>query len=103
MDANGIGAIAIGAFLLTAIIRGNGSQLATLLKGEGGFIKWSIAVGILWFIATRKDIGPIGPALITVVVLGVAIKLANDPTLLSGITGTWNALPTSTPGVAKTA
>jgi hypothetical protein len=92
--ANGIAAVAVGAFILTALVKGNGSQLWTMVKGETGFIKWGIAVAIIWWIATRKEFGSIGPMLIFVAVIGVAFKIATDPTIMSGITNAWNALPT---------
>lgn len=98
-DANAMAALAVGAYILVAIFRGNGAQLWTLIKGEAGFIKWGIAVALLWWIANLpefKNTG-LGPSLIGVMILGMAFKIADDPTILNSIKATWNALPNSTP------
>lgn len=94
-SANGIIALAIGAYILVCVARGNGQALWTLIKNEGGFIKWGVAVSILWWLATRPELGDVGTGLITVTILGLAIRAANDPAIINGIAAAWRALPDS--------
>lgn len=96
-QANALAAILIAAYLLAANLRIGGKQrmekLLSLLSQEGGFFKWGIAAGILWWISTRKEIGEVGSGLIALVVLTLAMKIANDPTIMAGIAKVWNTLP----------
>lgn len=96
-QANAVAAIVVGAYLLAANLRVGGKQrmekLIALLMGEAGFFKWALALGLLWYISTRKELGEVGTGLIATAALGLAIKIANDPTILSGIGKAWNALP----------
>lgn len=91
--ANGIAALALGAYLLVVVARGNAGQLYTLIKSEAGFIKWGVAVTIVWYLSTRPEMGELGTGLIAIAALGLAIKVANDPTIISGVARVWNALP----------
>lgn len=68
-------------------------KLLALLSQEGGFFKWGIAAGILWWISTRKEIGAVGSGLIALIVLILAMKIASDPTILAGVSKVWSALP----------
>ena len=95
--ANGIATLALGVYLLGAALTGNGPKLWQLVKKEGGFIKWGLAGAGVWYISTRPELGEIGPALAAVAALGVAMKVANDPTIVNGIKSAWNMLPNSTP------
>lgn len=96
-QANAAAAIIVAAYLLAANLRIGGKQrmekLVSLLADEGGFFKWGIAAALLWWLSTRKEIGEIGAGLIALVVLTLAIKVANDPSILSGIEKAWGALP----------
>lgn len=94
--ANGVAAIALGAYLLVVVAQGNARALFALIKQETGFIKWGVAVAILWWLSTRPEMGELGAGLLAIVILGLAIKIANDPTILSGVTAAWNALPNAT-------
>lgn len=102
-QANALAAILVGFYLLAANLRFDGKarmqKLLGLLSQEAGFIKWGIAVSVLWWLATRKEIGEIGAGLIVMAVLILAIRVANDPTIVASIASTWKALPaTSTKG-----
>lgn len=92
-SANAFAALALGAYLLTVAVRGNGPALWTMIKGEAGFIKWGIAVSAVWWIATRPGLGEFGASLVAITVLGLAIKAANDPTIINGVVQAWKALP----------
>lgn len=103
-NANAIAAILVGAYLLAATLRPDGQKRVSLLLGllaqEGGFLKWSIALGALWFLASRPELGSVGVGLIGMAFLLLAIKIANDPTILGSIAQAWKMLPTSRPGVS---
>lgn len=99
--ANGAAAIAVGAYIAATVFRVDGKgrteKLWQLIKGEVGFIKWGVAAAILYWIASRPEIGEIGAGLIAFVVLAIALKIASDPTLMSGVVKAWNALPNAAP------
>lgn len=45
---------AVGVFLLVVVVRGNSSQLVTLAERDKGFLKWAIALGILFWLRGIK-------------------------------------------------
>lgn len=86
-------AVALGAYLLIVIARGNATALYALLQKETGFIKWGVAVALLWYLSTRSEMGNLGTGLLTLAVLGVAMKVTSDPAILGAIERAWNRLP----------
>lgn len=91
---NGIIALTIGLYLLVVAAKGNAKPLWALMAADAGFLKWSVAAGLLVWIASRKELGEVGAGLIMVAVVGMAIRIANDPTILESISKAWNLLPT---------
>jgi len=52
--------LAVGVFLLVVVVRGNASQLVALAERDKAFLKWAIAVGILFYLRNIKLLS--GPA-----------------------------------------
>lgn len=61
--------VAIGVFLLMVVVKGNSAQMVTLAEKDVGFIKWAIALGILFYL---KDVpmlkGPLTEIIIAALV-----------------------------------
>lgn len=91
--ANGIAALTVGLYLLAVAVKGNARPLWALVAGEAGFIKWSVAAALLVWLASRKEIGEVGAGLIMVAVVGMALRIASDPTILDTIASAWKMLP----------
>lgn len=101
-NANGVAALALGLYLIAVSVKGNARPLWALIAGDAGFIKWGVAAGLLTWIASRKEVGEVGAGLIMVAVIGMAIRIANDPTLLGSITKAWAMLPTPSTSTGAT-
>lgn len=66
-----ISGIAVGAFLLTVVVKGNSNALVQQAIADKAFVKWAIAIGILFYLRDVPDLkGPV-TLLITAALIGL--------------------------------
>lgn len=88
-DYDGLAGIAIAVFVLAVVFHGNGGKLFALAKGEAGFLKWALALFIVRWLGASGVLGQMGPPLTLLVYVALAMKLATNQTMLSGISSFW--------------
>jgi hypothetical protein len=55
-----ISGIAVGAFLLTVVVKGNSNALVEQAIADKAFLKWAVAIGILFYLRGVNDLrGPV--------------------------------------------
>lgn len=72
-----ISGAAIGVFLLAVVVKGNSPQLVTLAIRDKAFLKWAIAVGILFYLSGVKQLHSSVSLLITAAFVGLFL-IAGD-------------------------
>ena len=52
--------VGVGVFLLMVVVKGNSPQLVALAERDKAFLKWAIAIGILFYLRNVKVLnGPV--------------------------------------------
>ena len=82
-------AIIIGIYILTVVSRGNSSALIATIQDNVGFVKWVLALGILYFLSKTRTFGPAVSPLLAVA--GVAFALNSLPKLQSQFGQFWQS------------
>lgn len=72
-----ISGLAVGAFLLAVVVKGNSDALVKQAIADKAFLKWAIAIGILFYLRDVPDLkGPVS-LLITAAFIGLFL-IAGD-------------------------
>lgn len=83
-------AIVLGVYLLYVGSRGNGAQFVSEVGKSGGFIKWLVAVVIIYWLYRSRVTHDIAVPLIGIA--AVAFVLNSLPQLKSQFSEVWNKL-----------
>ncbi len=86
--------LGVGAFLLIVAVKGNSSQLVTLAEQDKGFLKWAIAVGILYYLRGIPELHESITLLIAAAFVG--LFLLSGPQIAQQAESFWNSLSSST-------
>lgn len=87
-----IAGIAIGAFLLAVAAQGNSQKLVDLAKRDKDFVKWAIAVGILYYLYDVPALRPVFGYLIALAFVGLALIAMNNEKFSEQVSSFWNSL-----------
>lgn len=83
---NGGSAIGLGGYLVGVTYKGNVKELGGLLYEETGYIDFVAALFILGSIQKYGPTSKVANILIAITLVGLAIKVGNNNTLLTAIT-----------------
>lgn len=82
----GVSAIAIGAYLIAVVFKGNTQELLALIKGETGYIDFVVALFILGAISHYGPTSKISSILIAATLIGLVIRVGGHMNFLPAIT-----------------
>jgi hypothetical protein len=90
MNTDGLGALALGIFLIVIAYQGNSAKLVDLAKRDVGFVKWLIAVAILLYI--RQNVEAKGPIDLLILAAFTGLALEAWPNLSKNAASFWSSL-----------
>lgn len=85
-----IASIAAGGYVLTVAINGNASNMVDLAKRDKAFLKWLIALAVLWYIYKTKMFGKEMALILMMVFVGLFISAGANIT--DGFKNFWKYL-----------
>lgn len=85
-----IAGLFIGGYMVGAVARGKTPDLIALAKRDADFLKWAIALAVLFYLRSLPDVSGIATALTTAAILGMLIS--NIPQIQSNATALWAKL-----------
>lgn len=81
---------ALGAYLVSVVVHGNSGALLTQAESDKAFLKWAIAVAILYWLYGMPELkGPVA-LLITTAFIGLAFTTGNN--IAASAQSFWNSL-----------
>lgn len=87
---NGLVAMGLTVYLGLVLWHGNASQLYELLKQEGGFLRWALAIIVLWFIWRQSGRNAIIGGIMTMAVIATFILMVGEGQKLKKLTTSIN-------------
>jgi hypothetical protein len=85
-----ISGIAVGTFLLTVVVKGNSKALVEQAIADKAFIKWAVAVGILFYL--RDVSGLKGPVTLLITAAFIGLFLIAGDKIIPQAKSFWTAL-----------
>lgn len=82
--------IAVGAFLLIVVVRGNSTQLVSLAERDKAFLKWAVAVGILFYLRGVNALS--GPVTLLITAAFVGLFLIAGDNIIPQAKSFWNSI-----------
>ena len=82
-----IAAALIGIFLLATAWHGNTAQLFSNAARDIGFLKWAIAVGVLFYLYSVPGLA--GPLTLIILMVFVALGINAGPQIITGASTLW--------------
>lgn len=68
-----IATLGAGAYILTVAVNGNAGKMVDLAKRDKAFLKWLIALAILWYMYNTEILGKEMTLILTMVFVGLFI------------------------------
>jgi hypothetical protein len=93
-----VSGIALGVFLLTVVVKGNSPKLVELALRDKGFVKWAIAIGILFYLRDIPEMK--GPVTLLIAAAFIGLFLLTGSQIAAQASTFWESLGAS---VNKTA
>lgn len=85
-----IASLVIGAYLIGVVVKGNTQKLLSLAKRDKAFLKWAIALAILWYLYNVPELkGPVGLLIFAAL---LAFFMGNLTAIQGGVSVLWNNL-----------
>jgi hypothetical protein len=85
-----VSGIALGVFLLTVVVKGNSPKLVELALRDKGFLKWAIAVGILFYLKGVKQLD--GPVTLLIAAAFIGLFLIAGDNIIPQAKSFWNSI-----------
>lgn len=82
-----IASILIGAYLLAVSLAGNSGELISQAKKDVGFLKWALALGVLWYLYGIKELRGVISLLIVGAIIGFLLIAGGKFT--GGVSDLW--------------
>ena len=77
-QSDNIASLLLAIYLIAVAIRGNGQQLADLLAGQAGFVRWGAAFLVVVFVVENYKLGAAGNMLIVLLLVAMALSAASS-------------------------
>ena len=85
-----IASIVIGAYLIGVVVKGNTKNLLTLAKRDRAFLKWAVALAILWYLYGIPELR--GPVSLLIFAAILAFFMGNLSAIQGGVGMLWGKL-----------
>lgn len=82
--------IAVGVFLLMVAVKGNSQQLVALAKRDKAFLKWAVAVGILFYLRGVKVLN--GPMTELIAAAFIGLFLITGSKIIPQVQSFWKSI-----------
>lgn len=82
--------VAVGVFLLMVAVKGNSAQMVALAKRDKAFLKWAIAVGILFYMRQAKLLN--GPVTEIIVAAFIGLFLIAGDKIIPQVQSFWKSI-----------